>query len=103
MTTEINITIDVQRSVADSQYRLNVYTASGTIRPNIKPAIYLEVAKQHGDILRALNSRKWMTVDEICELVWRYERKMLHPSNRSKPSIVAALDALVDRSFAVKR
>lgn len=103
MTPEINITIDVHRPVADSQYRLNVYTANGTIRSNIKPAIYLEMAKQHGDILRALNSRKWMSVSEICELVWRYERKMLHPSNRSRVSIVQALDALTEQSFAVKR
>ena len=103
MTPEISITIDVQKSSADSQYRLNVYTASGTIRPNIKSAIYLEMAKQHGDIFRALNSRRWMSVNEICELVWRYERKMLHPSNRSRMSIVQALDALTEQSFAVRR
>jgi len=100
--TEIHITIDVQRPT-DSQYRLNVYTASGTIRSNIKSAAYLEMAKQHGDIIRSLNSRRWMSVDEICELVWRYERKMLHPSNRTKHSIVSALNTLVEHSFVVAR
>lgn len=87
----------------DLKYRLNVYNSSGTLRSGIRSAIYFDMAKQYGDIIRSLSSTKWMTLDEVCQSVWLFDRKMLYPGNRSKQSIITALEQLEERDFVSTR
>lgn len=89
--------------VAEVRYKLIVYTSSGTLKPSISAGIFMEMGRQHGDIIRSVSSARWMTLDEICELVWTFERKMKNPSNRTKKAILDALEQLVERSFVTKR
>ena len=85
------------------KYRLNVYTPTGIVRSSIPGAVLQDMGKKNGDIMRAISSIKWMTIDEICEETWRIETRMRNPSNRSRKNIEDAIDELIERSLVVSR
>ena len=85
------------------KYRLNVYSPAGTIRHSIPIAILQDMGKKHGDIMRAISSIRWMTLDEICSETWRLETKMKNPSNRSRKNIEDSVNELIERSLVVTR
>ncbi len=89
--------------IPEPRYRLIAYTASGTLRSNINSGAFMDMGRRHGDVIRSISSARSMTLDEICATVWNYEKKMQHPSNRTRKAIQDALDELIERDFVTKR
>lgn len=94
----------VNRNVASElQYRLNVYSHTGNVKPSISAPIYQDMCRRHGDIMRSISSTKWMTMDEILKAVWQLEKKMRYPSNRTRKAVDTAMGELIEREFVVIR
>lgn len=87
----------------EPRYKLTAYTSNGTVKSNINGGIFMDMCRRHGDIIRSISTSRLMTIDDICVVVWNYERKMQFPSNRTKKSIQTAVDELVEKSFVTKR
>lgn len=83
------------------KYKLNLYTNAGIIKQSFSGAVMHDVTKQYGDIMKAISSTRFMTMDEVCESVWTIERKMRHPSNRTRKAIGIAVQDLIDRQMIV--
>jgi hypothetical protein len=110
-TPVIEVMVDVQPPVVvtpepvvpkpdiDVLYKLTVYTSNGTLKSNINNGAFMDMGRRHGDIIRSISSSRWVSLDEICLTLWNYEKKMQHPSNRSKKSILDGLNELVENSF----
>jgi hypothetical protein len=63
----------------------------------------MDMGRRYGDIIRSVSSSRWMTLDEICSTVWNYEKRMQHPSQRTRKIILDALEELIEHSFVTKR
>lgn len=85
------------------QYKLNVFSHNGLLKQSIPAAVYQDMTKRHGDIMRCVSSTKWQTIDEILELVWRLEKRMKYPSNRTRPAVERALQDLIEREFVITK
>jgi len=94
---------DKKKVREEFKFKLNVYGANGTLRSSIPTAIYQDMAIRFGDIMRAVSSTRWMTMDEVCNSVWQIEKKMKHPSNRTRKSIEDAVAELVERTMILNR
>jgi hypothetical protein len=65
---------------SETKYKLFVYRPNGTIRAEINKAVMAQVAAKWGDLIRCVPSNYWATMDEICDLVWRFEAKSYRKS-----------------------
>lgn len=93
--------VDKKREPSVARFRLNVYGPNGTLRSNIKTEIYYDVIRRYGDIVRCISSNHWVTEDELCDAVWTMERKMKHPTGRTRKQILAALNELIEKEFLI--
>ncbi len=89
--------------IPEVRYRLCAYTSTGTLKSGIRGSVFMDMGRQHGDIIRSISSSRWMTLDEICSSVWNFERKMRHPGNRTKKAILDAVEQLVEHAFVARR
>lgn len=89
--------------IPEPRYKLIAYTTNGTLKSNINSGAFMDMGRRNGDIIRSISSSRWMTLDEICSMVWNYEKRMQHPSYRTRKNILEALDELVERDFVTKR
>jgi len=89
--------------VVELQYRLNVFSHTGNVKPSISAPIYQDMCRRHGDIMRSISSTKWCTMDEILKSVWDLEKRMRHPSNRTRKAVETAVGELVNRHFVITR
>ena len=87
--------------ITDPRFRLNVYTPSGNVRQSIPVEMYRDACVRYGDIMRAISSTRWMTMDEVCQATWDIEKRLKHPSNRTRKVIESAVTDLVERSLVV--
>lgn len=85
--------------VVDLQYRLSVFSPSGTIKPSVSVPMYQDMCRRNAEIIRSLSSTKWMTMDEILEKVWQMEKKMRYPSGRTRKSVETAIKELLEREM----
>lgn len=104
---EVSVTVEPELEPVDSlklyKFKLHIYSPNGNVRQTIPRSIYVDMCAKHGDVIHAMSSVKWMTLDEICDSTWRIEKKMLHPSNRSRKSIETALQEMLDRDIVIKK
>lgn len=49
------------------RYRLCMYTTTGILRPEIPQGIFLDIHRRYGNLLRAIPSDRFITIDEIQE------------------------------------
>ena len=89
------------QSYVDVQVKLNVYTPAGSVRSSISTELLYDASSKYGDIMRAISSTRWMTLDEVCDETWRIEKKLKHPSNRTRKAIEDAVNSLVERSLVI--
>lgn len=85
------------------QYKLNIYTAGGTIKQGISSEVYTDVSRRHGDVMRSVSPTRWVTIEEILQNIWLLEKRMKHPSNRTRKSVEDALTDLLECQFIITR
>jgi hypothetical protein len=85
------------------KYKLNVYSPSGTLRHAISASVYQDMCIRYGDIMRAVSSTRWMTMEEISDSTWQIEKKMKNPANRTRKAIESAIGELVERTMILTR
>lgn len=83
------------------KYKLNLYTATGTVNSTFNGAVIYDVSRRFGDIMRAISPIRFMTEDEICSSVWTIEKKMRHPNNRTRKQVREALEELISRQMVI--
>jgi len=102
-TPPAKITKHITPIAIELQYRLNVFSHTGNVKPSISAPIYQDMCRRHGDIMRSISSTKWSTMDEILKTVWDLEKKMRHPSNRTRKAVETAVNDLIERQFVITR
>jgi hypothetical protein len=85
------------------RYKLNVFGPNGGLRAGIPTSVYHDMCVRYGDIMRAISSTRWMTMDEVCDAVWEIEKKMKYPSNRTRKLIEMAVAELMERTMVISR
>lgn len=99
----ITKSVPVTPAPTNVQYRLNIYSHSGLVKQSIPSAIYQDMCRRHGDIMRCIPSSRWVEMDDILDDVWKLEKKMKHPSNRTRKMVELAMAELVEREFVITR
>jgi hypothetical protein len=93
----------IKTQPVELKYKLNVYSANGNLRHAISASVYQDMCIRYGDIMRAVSSTRWMTINEICESTWQIEKKMKNPANRTRKSIEGAIGELKERTMILTR
>lgn len=88
---------------AELQYRLNIYSHTGNVKPSISASVYQNMCRRHGDIMRSVSSTRWMVMDDILREVWQLEKKMRYPSNRTRKSVELSIKELIECQFVITR
>ena len=47
------------------KYKMNLYTSNGLLRAQISRGIFGDMSRRYGDIMRAVSSGQWSTIEEI--------------------------------------
>lgn len=85
-------------------YRLNLYKGNGQLRSEISKGVFYEMSRRHGDIIRAISTNKYHTLDEICENVWAAERKNFNRGHdRTRKQIEEAVSDLAETGCVTTR
>ena len=85
-------------------YKLNLYKGNGQLRSEISKGVFYEMSRRHGDIIRAISTNKFHTIDEICENVWAAERKNFNRGHdRTRKQIEEAVSDLVETGCLLTR
>lgn len=87
----------------NKQYKLNVYGDNGSIRSSLPSAFFTEMSRKYGDLLKAISPNQWRNLDTVCEEVWRWEKRMKHPSNRTRKGILQGIQELVERTMVITK
>ena len=85
-----------------TQFRLDLYNAKGEIRPSFPKEVVRNQIAQYGDVLRAISSNQWHTMDELVEAYWELERRFKWDS-RTRKSIESAINDLVSSGIVIVR
>jgi hypothetical protein len=89
---------------AELQYRLSLYRSNGMIRGDIKKATLTQAGAMYGDLMRCIPSNQWSTIDEICDLVWEFERKSYRKSfSRTRRQIEEGIELLLEGDIVQSR
>ncbi len=56
-------------------FKLHLYRPDGTMRAEVSTAMYTELARHYGDLMRCVSSARWSSMDEICTQVWELEKR----------------------------
>lgn len=87
----------------NKSYKLNVYGDNGSIRSSLPSAFFTEMSRLNGDIMKAVSPNQWRNLDEVCEEVWRWEKRMKHPSLRTRKGILQGIQELVERTMVITK
>ena len=82
-------------TVEDPKFRLNVYR-NGMVRSDISKNLFREMSAKHGDVMRAISSNNWQTMDEIVDAYWEMERRLKFEMGRTRKKIETAVMELVE-------
>lgn len=78
-------------------FKLHLYRPDGTLRSEVSKAMFTELARRYGDLMRCVPSHRWATMDEVCTQVWEYERKSyLKSFTRSRKEIEDGVRDMVE-------
>ena len=81
--------------VEEPRYKMNLYKPNGILRSEIPRQVYANMSAKYGDIMRAVPSYKFATMDEIVEIYWELERRLKFDMGRTRPKIAAAVEEMV--------
>jgi hypothetical protein len=80
----------------EGRYKLNLYRPNGQLRAEISKALFFDLSKHWGDLMRLIPSNRWSTVEEIVQIVWEWEKKQYRKSfTRSRKQIEEGINQLV--------
>ena len=57
--------IEAVAPVKSIKYKMNLYTPNGLLRAQISRGVFGNMSRRHGDIMRAVSSGQWVTIEEI--------------------------------------
>jgi hypothetical protein len=92
----------VKPIVEDPKFRLNVYK-NGMVRSDISKNLFREMSAKHGDVMRAISSNNWQTMDEIVDAYWEMERRLKFEMGRTRKKIESAVAELVEVTLVTIR
>jgi len=79
----------------EPMFRLNLYRSNGQIRMDISQAVLYDLSKDWGDLIKVIPSNSWVTVDELVQMVWEWEKKQFRKSfTRTRKQIEDGVQAL---------
>lgn len=84
-------------------YRLDLYRPNGEMRADISRGLYLDMSKRYGDIMRAIPTNKWITLEEIVQGYWEMDKRLRWEMNRTRKQIESAVFALLEATMVVKK
>jgi hypothetical protein len=95
-------TIVKEHKATEPTFKMAAHDKNGNLRETISVEIFRELARKHGDIMRAISSNRWVTINEICEDVWRFEKRLKNPTVRTRRQVESALWELLDANVVVR-
>lgn len=85
------------------EYKLDLYNKRGEIRSSLSKELVRQASAQYGDIMRAIPSNKWVTLNEIVDSYWEIEKRFNFDMGRTRKKIEMAVNELVNNSIVVTK
>lgn len=89
--------------MSETKYRLDLYTHNGLLRPEIPRAVFADMSKSYGDIIRAISSSAWVTIEEIIESYQNLQKRLRFDLNRSNEQIEQAVISMVEGGLVLQK
>jgi len=86
------------------RYKLNFRRLDGSVRYDLKKEVVMQVANDYGDLLRTISHNRFMTMDEIVDATWEFERKSVKKLwVRSRKAIEDGVRALIEHGIVIEK
>lgn len=85
-------------------YKLNMRDASGQVRSELSRGVVYEMSSKWGDIIAAISSNRWSTLEDMVQAVWEREKKQyLKSITRTRRQIEEAVLELTEAGIILKK
>lgn len=89
--------------VKPTKYKLNLYTSNGLLRNEISRGIFADMSRRHGDVMRAVPSGYWNTMDEIVGNYNGLVRRLRFGFQKAPEQIASAVIEMVEAGLIVMK
>lgn len=85
------------------KYRLDLYTSRGLLKASIPKAVFAEMSRKYGDVIRSVHSSKWSTIDEIVESYYNLDKRLRFEIRKTVDQIKLAVEEMAAAGMIQKR
>jgi hypothetical protein len=102
---DINPVIEpiIEAPVKSIKYKMNLYTSNGLLRAQISRGIFGDMSRRHGDIMRAVSSGQWVTIEEIITVYNSLVKRLRFNVIKSPDQIEAAVKEMAEAGLILMK
>lgn len=94
----------VKKQDTEAKYRLAFRKPNGHVRGDISSSVLHQASRDYADLIQVIPSFKWMTIEEIVEAVWAWEKKNNRITyNRTRVAIESGVLWLINATIVEKQ
>lgn len=99
----IEVSIEIKEPIKLEKYRLYLRNPNGKTRGELNRNVLYILAKDYCDFIQVIPSSRWVTFEEIVNLIWQWELKNQRVSyNRTRKAIEDGLEYLISTTVVQK-
>ena len=100
---DINSVIEAVAPVKSIKYKMNLYTSNGLLRAQISRGVFGDMSRRHGDVMRAVSSGQWSTIEEIIVNYNNLAKRLRFDTKKSPDQIEAAVKDMTEAGLILFR
>ena len=95
--------IEAVAPVKSIKYKMNLYTSNGLLRAQISRGVFGDMSRRHGDVMRAVSSGQWNTMEEIIVNYNNLAKRLRFDTKKSPDQIEAAVKDMTEAGLILFR
>ena len=93
----------VEESVKVARYKMDLYTPNGLLREGISRAVFAAMSSRYSDIMRAVPSNQWSTMDEIVNNYFNMIKRLRINYNVTAEQIISAVNEMTEAGLILQK
>lgn len=84
------------QAIPEKRYKMNLYTTSGLLRPELARGTFTTMSTRYGDIIRSISMNHWCTFEEIVAAYSNLSKRLKFEIRRTPSDIEAAITTMIE-------
>jgi len=85
------------------RYKMDLYTPNGLLREGISRAVFAAMSSRYSDIMRAVPSNQWSTMDEIVSNYFNMIKRLRINYNITAEQIISAVTEMTEAGLILRK